>query len=67
MTHPQKPPLLLIVPALIVHVTFWVLTWRDLSRRTDAEVRGSRVLWRIASALNSLGSLGYWTLGRRRH
>ena len=62
----KKPRPLVLIPALTLHGICWALTWRDLSRRTDAAVRGPRNLWRVASALNTLGSVAYWTVGRRR-
>jgi hypothetical protein len=36
---------------------------RDIRRRTDAEVRGNRLLWRLVS-LNAVGALGYFRWGR---
>jgi hypothetical protein len=36
---------------------------RDIQRRTDSEVRGSRVVWRLVS-LNAVGALGYFRWGR---
>lgn len=65
MTHTHKPHPVVIVAALAVHVTCWTLTWRDLAGRTDAQVRGRRVLWRVASALNTTGSIAYWLFGRQ--
>lgn len=52
-------------PALVVYAVAAFLTWRDISRRADAEVRGGKTVWRIASALNLSGSAAYWIFGRR--
>jgi hypothetical protein len=41
------------------------LAWRDLNRRTPAQIRGSKRLWRILLTLNPGNSLLYWLLGRR--
>ncbi|HEV7400368.1 MAG TPA: hypothetical protein VGN84_08855 [Solirubrobacterales bacterium] len=38
---------------------------RDIQHRSDAEVRGSRLLWRVV-CLNALGVAGYFRWGRRR-
>ena len=38
---------------------------RDIARRDDGEVRGSRTAWRLLS-LNALGALAYLRFGRRR-
>lgn len=41
------------------------LAWRDLNRRSPAQIRGSKRLWRVLIALNPGNSLLYWLLGRR--
>jgi len=56
----------LLIVALLVHAVLVFLGWRDLSRRTDEQVRGPKLLWRILIALNSGNSIAYWTIGRKR-
>jgi hypothetical protein len=51
---------------LPIHFALAALTWRDIGRRTDEQVRGSKQLWRAASLLNSLGSIAYFAFGRIR-
>jgi hypothetical protein len=51
--------------ALVVHAAVTAYTWHDLNRRSDAEIRGSKRLWRFASGLNTLGTLAYFTVGRK--
>jgi hypothetical protein len=63
VTEKQKR---VLVVALIVHVIALRLTWRDLSRRPAAAVRGKKRMWRLASLLNTSGSVTYWLFGRRR-
>jgi hypothetical protein len=41
-----------------------VLAWRDLERRPDSAIRGSKRGWRIAMLANPGNSLAYWVLGR---
>jgi hypothetical protein len=41
------------------------LAWRDLARRTDDQVRGSKKFWRLIITINPGNSLAYWLLGRR--
>jgi hypothetical protein len=62
MSEKQKR---VLVVALIIHVIMLKLTWLDLRRRPDAAVRGKKRMWRIASALNTSGSVTYWLFGRR--
>lgn len=60
---PKKQALAALVVATIIST---VLAWRDLDRRPDAAIRGSRTGWRWAMALNTGNSLAYWACGRRR-
>ncbi len=49
-----------------VQVVLAILGWRDLSKRTDEQVRGPKLLWRILMAINPGNSMAYWVFGRRR-
>ncbi len=62
LTEKQKR---ILVVALVIHVIVLNLTWRDLSRRPVAGVRGRKGMWRLASLLNTSGSALYWLFGRR--
>jgi hypothetical protein len=63
MTDKQKR---ILSVALVVHVIMLSITWRDLRRRPAVGVRGKKAIWRIASLLNTSGSVTYWLFGRRR-
>jgi hypothetical protein len=63
MTDRQKE---IIAVTLVLHLIMLRLTWRDLRRRSDAAVRGPKRFWRMASTMNTTGSLAYWLFGRRR-
>jgi hypothetical protein len=39
---------------------------RDIQRRSADQVRGSKLLWRLALLVNTLGPLSYFLWGRRR-
>jgi len=54
-----------IVFFLIGHILVAAWTWRDIRQRPARLVRGSKVLWRVFSAVNTLGSVSYWLIGRR--
>jgi len=56
-------PLAVVLPA---HIAVTAFTWRDLRNRAPEEVRGSKRFWRVVSGANTLGSLLYFTLGRKR-
>ena len=62
----SKHPRIVIPIALAVHAAIAALTWRDIANRPDRRIRGPKMLWRVASALNTLGSGAYWVLGRKR-
>lgn len=60
----QKQARVLAV-VLVIHVILLRFTWRDLRKRPDDAVRGPKRLWRVASTLNTSGSVAYWLFGRR--
>ena len=64
MTLPKRSALLLPL-ALGTHVIITALTRRDLRQRPVTQVRGNKRVWRVASALNTAGSLTYLLIGRR--
>ena len=49
---------------IAVHLAIASLTWRDIAQRPEADIRGPKALWRVVSAMNSLGSALYWLVGR---
>jgi hypothetical protein len=55
-------PLLLYLP---LHIAAAAVTWRDIDRRPGDRIRGSRAVWKLASAANTLGTVAYWLVGRR--
>jgi hypothetical protein len=63
MTRDQKRLVVMVV--VPIQVLLAVLAWRDMSRRTDAQVRGTKRRWRVIVLLNPGNSLLYWLLGRR--
>ena len=54
-----------VVLVLTGHALAAAFTWRDIRQQPAQQVRGSKAFWRIASAVNTLGSVGYWLIGRR--
>jgi hypothetical protein len=54
-----------VVLVLAGHALAAAWTWRDIGQQPARRVRGSKTFWRIASAVNTLGSVGYWLIGRR--
>jgi hypothetical protein len=50
---------------LIGHVLIAAWTWRDIRQQPAQRVWGSKALWRVFSAVNALGSVTYWLIGRR--
>jgi 4-hydroxybenzoate polyprenyltransferase len=66
MATKQKPNKAVLVAIAVVHLTVARLTWRDIQSRPADQIRGNKTFWRVASGVNTLGSVGYWLLGRRR-
>ena len=58
----KKLLLSVMVPIQVVSA---VLAWRDIGRRSDAQIRGSRRFWRVFAVMNPGNSLLYWLVGRR--
>jgi hypothetical protein len=65
MARPKPSPRLVATLA-VAHLIVTSLVWRDLRRRTDDQVRGSKRIWRVASAANMSNSLAYVLIGRKR-
>jgi len=42
------------------------LAWRDLAHRPKERVRGPKRLWGLVIAVNWVGPLSYFAVGRRR-
>jgi hypothetical protein len=57
---------LLLAGLAVIELVAATLAWRDLARRDDGQVRGSKNLWRLFISMNPGNSLFYWALGRRR-
>jgi hypothetical protein len=62
----QRPPKEVVLAVVAVQAVSAAFAFRDLARRTDDEVRGPKLLWRIVIGINPGNSLAYWVLGRRR-
>ncbi len=65
MRIPTRRQKLLIAVVIPVEIVSTVLAWRDLSRRSDDDIRGSKRFWRLFTVVNPGNSLFYWLLGRR--
>ena len=54
-----------VMLVLTGHALAAAWTWRNIRQQPARQVRGSKTFWRIFSAVNTLGSVGYWLIGRR--
>jgi hypothetical protein len=61
----RRPPPPAVGALALAATVSGTLAWRDLSRRSDGQIRGSRRLWRVLIAMNPGNSLLYWLFGRR--
>ena len=55
-----------ILVAASVQISLAATAWIDLARRPAAQVRGPKPLWAVAIAVNFVGPISYFTVGRRR-
>ena len=50
----------------IAQVSLLLAAQRDISRRPAELINGPKGAWRLASFLNFIGPIGYFTFGRKR-
>ncbi len=50
----------------LLQFTLLALAQWDLSRRSESEINGSKLLWRALVFINYLGPLAYFVFGRKR-
>lgn len=63
LTDEQKA---LIVAGSAVQIALAGAAWIDLARRPAAGVRGPKLAWAAAIAVNFVGPISYFAFGRRR-
>lgn len=63
LTNGEKTAILV---AASVQISLAATAWVDLARRPAAQVRGPKPLWAVAIAVNVVGPISYFTVGRRR-
>ena len=49
----------------IVQTIMMILVQRDLSRRSAAEIRGKKAVWRFAAFMQPMGPIAYFLFGRK--
>jgi hypothetical protein len=59
---PSRPVLIALVS---LHIIVTAVTLRDLSQRTDTQVRGPSWFWRLFTPLQMGNSVAYWLVGRK--
>jgi Phospholipase_D-nuclease N-terminal len=55
----------LLVGAAAAELSLKIAALVDIARRPASQIRGPKVLWRAAMAVNLLGPLSYFLFGRR--
>lgn len=56
----------LVLVAASVQLSLAATAWVDLARRPPELVRGPKAAWALGIAVNVVGPIAYFTLGRRR-
>ncbi|XAS68267.1 PLDc N-terminal domain-containing protein [Micrococcaceae bacterium Sec5.7] len=54
-----------VVAVGVAQLAFLVAAQRDISRRTAEQIRGPKILWRLASLINFVGPGSYFIFGRK--
>jgi hypothetical protein len=57
---------MVIAALVVVDLVLATLAWRDLNRRSEVEVRGTKRFWRVVILANPGNSIAYWLFGRKR-
>ena len=55
-----------VLVAASVQISLAATAWIDLARRPPELVRGPKAAWALGIAVNFVGPLAYFTVGRRR-
>jgi hypothetical protein len=55
-----------IATLVVLDLVAATLAWRDLKRRSESEVRGTKRLWHVLILANPGNSLAYWLVGRKQ-
>ena len=55
-----------VIGLAAVQLTLATAAWIDLARRPAAQVRGPKPLWAAGIAVNFVGPIAYFTVGRIR-
>jgi hypothetical protein len=56
----------LLVAAAAAEVSLKIAALIDIQRRAASQIRGPKAMWRAAMAVNLLGPVAYFTVGRKR-
>lgn len=56
----------LLIAAAAAELSLKIAALIDIKRRPADRIRGPKALWRAAMAINLLGPLSYFTIGRKR-
>lgn len=63
LTQPQRT---LLVAAAAAELSLKIVALVDIKRRPAEQIRGPKNLWRAAMAVNLLGPVSYFAVGRKR-
>ena len=55
-----------ILVAASVQISLAATAWVDLARRPTGQVRGSKAVWAALIAVNFVGPISYFAVGRRK-
>jgi hypothetical protein len=55
----------LLVAAAAAELSLKIAALIDIQRRAPSEIRGPKAMWRAAMAVNLLGPVAYFTVGRK--
>ena len=65
MALTTKQKAIMTTGALALQAAIAPVILRDLQHRSDDQIRGPRLLWRLWGTTNLLGAAVYWFIGRK--
>jgi len=62
----RRPKPKVLAALVLVDLVLATVAWRDLSRRSEGEIRGTKRFWHVVILANPGNSIAYWLFGRKR-
>ncbi len=62
----RRPKPKVIAAVVVVDLVLATIAWRDLNRRSEGQIRGTKRFWHVVILANPGNSIAYWLFGRKQ-